>query len=54
MKVKQTNTGKNKDNQKMKFINTARELGCDESEAAFNAKLKKLAKPRKPKPKDKK
>lgn len=26
-----------------KFIQTARELGCDESEEAFNEKLKKLA-----------
>ncbi len=36
-------------NQKEKFIKTARELGCDESEAAFDAKLKKLvaAKPKK-------
>lgn len=29
--------------QSEKFIAAARELGCDESEEAFNAKLKKLA-----------
>lgn len=39
--------------QKDKFIEAAKQLGCDESEAAFNEKLKKLAKqqpePEKPK-----
>lgn len=42
---------KNNKSQKDKFIETARELGCDESEKAFNDKLKKLAKPEKPKDK---
>lgn len=42
---------KDKNPQKDKFIETARELGCDESEKAFNDKLKKLAKPEKPKAK---
>ena len=32
----------NQKTQKDKFIETARALGCDESEAAFDAKLKKL------------
>lgn len=31
-------------NQSDKFRDAARELGCDESPAAFDAKLKKLAK----------
>jgi hypothetical protein len=35
--------------QKDKFIETAKELGCDESEKAFNDKLKKLAEPEKAK-----
>ncbi|MBY0408500.1 MAG: hypothetical protein K2Q01_12480 [Rickettsiales bacterium] len=46
-----------KDKQQVdKFIETAKELGCDESEAAFNEKLKKLAKqqPEPEKPKGKK
>jgi hypothetical protein len=33
---------KNKGKQVDKFIETARALGCDESEEAFDAKLKKL------------
>lgn len=41
-----------KPTQKDKFIETARELGCDESEAAFNDKLKKMVKPEKPKGKE--
>lgn len=32
------------------FIKTARELGCDEDEKAFEAKLKKIAKAQPPKP----
>jgi hypothetical protein len=32
------------------FINKARELGCDESEAAFEERLRKIAKPAPPKP----
>jgi hypothetical protein len=40
--------------QHQRFIETARELGCDEDEAAFDEKLKRIAtaKP-KPKPKQK-
>lgn len=30
-----------------RFIKTARELGCDESEAAFNEKMKKMLTPKK-------
>lgn len=33
---------KSEGSQKQKFIVTAKELGCDESETAFNEKLKKL------------
>lgn len=29
--------------QSQKFVESARELGCDEDEAAFDAKLKKVA-----------
>jgi hypothetical protein len=32
-----------------RFVETARELGCDEDETAFEEKLKKIAK-RRPKP----
>jgi hypothetical protein len=35
--------GNEVDAQLKKFKEAARELGCDESEAAFNEKLKKLA-----------
>jgi hypothetical protein len=35
--------------QSHRFIETARELGCDEDEAAFDEKLKRIAKQ---KPKD--
>lgn len=41
---------KKKDKQKSqidKFVDTARQLKCDESEPAFNEKLKKLVKPKK-------
>lgn len=38
--------------QKNKFIETAKEHGCDESEAAFNDKLKKMVKLEKPKDKE--
>lgn len=31
-----------------KFVEVARTLGCDESEAAFDVKLKKLTTPQKP------
>jgi hypothetical protein len=41
--MKDISTGKDKNNQKEKFIETARALGCDESEEAFNAKLKAIA-----------
>lgn len=33
--------------QRRKFIATAKNLGCDEAEAAFDAKLGKIAKPQK-------
>lgn len=42
--------------QQKKFYEAARELGCDEDEAAFDEKLKRLGKsspPEKPKPKGK-
>ena len=44
-----------RESQKEAFIKTARSLECDESEAAFNAELKKLAakQPRTAKPKKK-
>jgi hypothetical protein len=35
--------------QRQRFVETARALGCDEDEAAFGEKLKKLVPPR-PKP----
>jgi hypothetical protein len=38
--------------QQQRFIETARELGCDEDEAAFDEKLKRIATV-KPKPKKK-
>jgi len=57
------NTSKNSKNtdpaaQHARFVETARELGCDESEEAFDEKLKAIAKPNpnpnpNPKPKDK-
>lgn len=37
------------DNQKDKFIQTAKEHGCDESEKVFSEKMKKLAAPEKDK-----
>lgn len=39
--------------QSRRFVETARELGCDEDEAAFDEKLKRIA-TAKPKPRDKK
>ena len=39
--------------QQKRFIETARELGCDEDEAAFDEKLKRIAQA-KPRPKDRK
>jgi hypothetical protein len=41
-----------KESQRQRFIETARELGCDEDEAAFEEKLKRIA-TAKPKPKSK-
>ncbi len=38
--------------QSKRFIETARELGCDEDEAAFDEKLRRIA-TAKPKPKPK-
>ena len=35
-----------KQNQSEKFIDKARELNCDEDEAAFEEKLKHIAKPK--------
>jgi hypothetical protein len=40
--------------QSRKFREAARELGCDEDEAAFEARLKKIAKAQPPKPEKKK
>jgi hypothetical protein len=40
--------------QSKKFIDKARELGCDEDEAAFEARLKKIAKAPPPTPEKKK
>jgi len=43
--------------QKQKFTEKARELGCDESEAAFDERLRKIAKAKptdEPKPKARK
>lgn len=49
-KVKMTAT---KPKQIERFKQAARELGCDENEAAFEDKLRRIAKPkRKPKAKD--
>lgn len=41
-----------KTSQRQKFIEKARELGCDEDEAAFERTLKRIV-PRKSKPKEK-
>jgi hypothetical protein len=52
-----TNIKKQNRNQTQRFIEKARELGCDEDEAAFDARLRKIAKatpspaPEKKKPK---
>jgi hypothetical protein len=48
-----TSSGKKSDpTQSKRFIETARELGCDEDEAAFEEKLKQIAtaKPRRQAP----
>ncbi len=37
-------TGKSKPTQRERFIDKARELGIDEDEAAFEARLKRVAK----------
>jgi hypothetical protein len=42
-----------KKKQKDKFIEKARELGCDEDEAAFEKRLRKIAKAAPPKPEPK-
>ena len=42
----------NKKPQTQKFVDKARELGCDEDEAAFEKRLKRIV-PRKPKSKGK-
>jgi hypothetical protein len=41
-------------NQSAKFRDAARELGCDEDEAAFEKRLRKIAKALAPKPDKKK
>ena len=41
-----------KQKQKDKFIEKARELGCDEDEAAFDERLRKIAKAQPPKADD--
>lgn len=40
--------------QQRRFVETARELGCDEDEAAFDEKLKKVAGHKPPKAESKK
>ena len=40
--------------QKQKFVEKAREIGCDEDEAAFESRLRKIAQSPPPKPKSKK
>ena len=40
--------------QKQKFIDKARELGCDEDEAAFEERLRTIAKAQPPAPEKKK
>jgi hypothetical protein len=40
-------SGKKQKNQKLKFEEAARELGCDESEAHFDAALNKVARHKK-------
>jgi hypothetical protein len=53
VKKYQISSGNEKDTQKMKFIETARALGCDESDSSYEKLVKKLAaqppQPRKPK-----
>jgi hypothetical protein len=39
--------------QKQRFIDKARELGCDEDEVAFEERLRKIAKAPPPKPESK-
>jgi hypothetical protein len=46
-------TAKNDGEQRDRFIDTVRELGCNEDEAAFEEKLRKIARQR-PKPEPKK
>ena len=47
-----TPTGKAADKaQSRRFIEAARELGCDEDEAAFDEKLRKVGAPKPPDPK---
>ncbi|HZS81749.1 MAG TPA: hypothetical protein VFA50_02695 [Stellaceae bacterium] len=38
--------------QARRFIETARQLGCDEDEAAFDEKLKRITKPKPPPDRD--
>jgi hypothetical protein len=48
-----TNSRRPSEGQVDRFIETARKLGCDEDEGAFEEKLKRVAKAR-PKPKQQK
>lgn len=41
--IRTKTTGKKSDSQSERFIEAARKLGCDESEANFEAALKKVA-----------
>jgi hypothetical protein len=43
MKEKRKSQAPDTRTQAQKFIDTARELGCDENEAAFEAELKRIA-----------
>jgi hypothetical protein len=40
--TKRNGSGPNNDDQIKRFIQTARELGCDESQESFDAKLKTI------------
>jgi hypothetical protein len=43
-------TGHNEEKQVQSFVEKARELGCDEDQAAFDERLKQTAKAPPPKP----
>lgn len=46
-------TGRNETRQVQGFIEKAKELGCDEDEAAFESRLRKIAQVAPPQPKSK-